>query len=112
MRLVGWSSTSSTRLRSRSACSIVGKRRGVKAPLLPGMMLSTGSSERGARGSVIASRIVVPTCGTLSIVTRPPISSARRVQMARPRPVPPITTRGVAFGLRERLEQALLRLRH
>ena len=61
-------------------------------------------------GSGTMSRIVVPVPGALSIVTSPPISTASRWQITRPRPVPPKRCVVDGVGLRELLEEAPLLL--
>ena len=48
---------------------------------------------------------VLPTPGSLSSQTRPPISSTSRRQMVRPKPGAAVLARGGHVGLRERLEQ-------
>ena len=75
-RLVALSSTTSTRLPSSSGCTPTKSR-----------CRAAGSS---AVGAAIVNRNVEPLPGpSLSAHMRPPISSARRLLIARPRPVPP-----------------------
>ena len=88
VRLTGWSSTTSTRLPSASACSRLGSGR---LPALPASgPRSSGSTCAGSpTGNGSVSVTVVPSPRVLRIVMSPPISTARRLQITSPRPVPP-----------------------
>ncbi len=93
MRLIGWSSTTSRRVPSFSACSTVGGlRRASTVSATTSRAFSpcgSGSDAGSAIGMGRVSDMVVPFPSSLAISIAPPIRWASRCPIDNPSPVPP-----------------------
>src|SRR5262249_7740178 len=82
-RLTGWSSTTSTRRHDERIEGVDARLEGEER-----IIVLRGESAGAARNVSVTVK-VEPTRGVLSTLACPPISSARRRTIERPRPVPP-----------------------